>query len=93
MKASENDNYFMCKDTFLHLLYLALLEIRAASDIKTANYFADIFHNIPKHLSNDWDSGKAKETLEVIMKKAGKYGMENEIIDLIEHCKSHIKKS
>ena len=60
----------------LYALRLALLEIRAASDLNEARIYSDIFHNVPLMIAGGLDPESVRDE---ILEKAAFHGFEKTI--------------
>jgi len=90
---SFEKNEIPSREAFLYMLHIALVEIRASSKLEVSHRLADIFHNLPMQLSNDWSPDKSRKVLDTILSKSKKYGMDDYIEKLIEKSKlAAIKK-
>lgn len=67
-----------------YVMFIALIEIRAAKSLKKAQVFADVMHNVPMMLSNQRSE---PEIISEIMDKAQRHGVDRYFSKLLEDAK------
>lgn len=76
-------------ELILKVLYYALLEIRATTNIRKAQSLADVFHNVPGGISMGRDPDDIREHLE---QTAARLGCQDYINALFECAMRNMKK-
>ena len=70
-----------------YVLYIALIEIRAAESLKKAQVFADVMHNVPMMLSNERSE---QEIISEIMMKAKRQGIDQYFLKLFDKSEKRL---
>lgn len=56
------------------MLEFALIEIRASDRLEQSRMLADVFHNLPAKIMQQWTADTATEAMVQIMSRAERYG-------------------
>lgn len=79
---------------FLLLIYHTLIEIRASDPTlsESSAKLADILHNVPISMCNEWSEERARALLGKIAAKAGEHGMSSDLARLDSSVKANLAR-